>query len=79
MCSLGMGSRVEYHLFNTQILGSDERQSASSFQNYELQNMIQHCLNMHLNQGWCCLGSVGFSLLPGLKGHLGLATVPWVK
>lgn len=71
-----MGSRAEYHLFNIQILGSDEMQSASYIQNYGLKNMIQHCLNMHLSQGCCCLGSVGFPLP---LGHLGMATAPWVQ
>lgn len=60
-------------LLNIHILGSDEMQSASYIQNYGLKNMIQHCLNMHLNQGW---GSVGSPLL---LGHLGMAPGPWVK
>lgn len=63
-----VGTRAESHLFIIKMLGSDEMQSAPCIQSYGLKNTIQHCLNMHLNQG----------LVPA-AGPLGMATFPWVK
>lgn len=63
-----VGTRAESHLFIIKMLGSDEMQSAPCIQSCGLKNTIQHCLNMHLNQG----------LVPA-AGPLGMATFPWVK